>query len=248
MNKKIKFLILLLATAGFYGCGRIYHISQISSSSLEVKGEKIDSGLFRLIHPYREKMNEEMGEVIGVTLTDLTKAQPECNLGNFMADALMTAAKREYGIQPDAAFMNYGGIRLPLIKAGPVTTGRIYELFPFDNLLVLVTIKGEVFQTFLDHIASRGGWPVSGMHMQIRDKKAVNVMIDGKPIQPQKDYVIAIGDYTANGGDDAVMLKGLPQQNKGYLMRDAILSYLHNLQKEGKSLNAVIEKRVTHAE
>ena len=73
-------------------------------------------------------------------------------------------------------------------------------------------------------------------------------MIDGKPIQSQNDYVIAIGDYTANGGDDAVMLKGLPQQNKGYLMRDAILSYLHNLQKEGKRLNAVIEKRVTHAE
>ena len=248
MIRKRNLLFILLITSIISSCARFYHVSQVSFSSIEVKGQKIDSGLYRLMLPYKEKMDLQMGSVIGYTQHDLTKAQPECNLGNFMADALMAAAKREYGIHPDAAFMNYGGIRLPLIKAGPVTTGRIYELFPFDNLLVLVTIKGEVLQSFLDHIASRGGWPVSGLNMQIRDKKAINILIDGKPLQPQYDYVIALGDYTANGGDDAVMLKGLPQQNKGYLMRDAFLSYVNNLQKEGKNLNAIIENRVINAE
>ncbi len=201
-----------------------------------------------MILPYREKMTSTMEEVIGNAQVDLTKSQPECNLGNFMADALMEAAYREFGIRPHAAFMNYGGIRLPVIKAGPVTTGKIYELFPFDNILVLLTLKGDVLQSFLNHISAKGGWPVSGIRMEVKDKKAINVLIEGISLSADSTYVIAIGDYTANGGDDAVMLKGLPQQNKGYLMRDAFLSYLLRLKKEGKNLYAETEKRVTYAE
>ena len=201
-----------------------------------------------MLIPYRDNMNVTMEEVIGNVQVDLTKSQPECNLGNFMADAIMEASSYEYGIRPHAAFMNYGGIRLPVIKAGPVTTGKIYELFPFDNLLVLVALKGNVLQSFLNHISTKGGWPVSGIRMQIKDKKAINVLIGDTPLHNDSTYVIAIGDYTANGGDDAVMLKGLPQQNKGYLMRDAFLSYLLRLKKEGKNLYAETEKRVTNAE
>jgi 2',3'-cyclic-nucleotide 2'-phosphodiesterase (5'-nucleotidase family) len=232
----------------FFACSRVYQPVQINASSVQVKGESIDSGINRMILPYREKMTSTMEEVIGNAQVDLTKSQPECNLGNFMADALMEAAYREFGIRPHAAFMNYGGIRLPVIKAGPVTTGKIYELFPFDNILVLLTLKGDVLQSFLNHISAKGGWPVSGMRMEVKDKKAINVLIEGISLSADSTYVIALGDYTANGGDDAVMLKGLPQQNKGYLMRDAFLSYLLRLKKEGKNLYAETEKRVTYAE
>jgi 2',3'-cyclic-nucleotide 2'-phosphodiesterase (5'-nucleotidase family) len=248
MQVTLRLLLIFLLTGAMTSCNKVFHPAQINTASLQVKGDVIDSGLNRMLLPYREKMNNALGEVIGYAQTDLTKSQPECNLGNFMADALMEAATREYGIQPDVAFMNYGGIRLPVIKQGGITTGKIYELFPFDNLLVLVTLKGQVLQSFLDHISARGGWPVSGIKMQIRDKKAVNVFIGGKALHNDSTYVIALGDYTANGGDDAVMLKGMPQLNKGYLMRDAFLSYLHRLKMEGKNLSVVTEKRVTYAE
>ncbi len=189
-----------------------------------------------------------MEEVVGSTGNDLIKAQPEGSLGNFMADALLEAAYREYGIQPDAAFMNNGGIRLPVIKAGSITRGKIFELFPFDNLLVLVTIDGKTLQSFLDHIAGRGGWPVSGLTMRIKNKKAIDVMIGGKPLLSERSYTIAIGDYTANGGDDASMLKDLPRKNKGYLMRDAFLTYLLDRKQQGKSLFLETEKRVLYVE
>lgn len=209
---------------------------------------RVDSAVYKWMQPYRDSLEGTMGRYVVTLATDLEKQQPEGTLGNMMADALFEMARVKYGKQPDAAFMNNGGIRLQTVKSGRVTVGTIYELFPFDNILVLVTLPGTVLQQFLDHIASRGGWPVAGMTMRISKGKAVQVVIGGKPIDLQANYTIALGDYTANGGDDAVMLVGLPQQNNGYLMRDALIDFLKTKAQEGKPLVYVPEKRVQHVQ
>lgn len=205
---------------------------------------RTDSSVQNFLIPYRETMYQSMNVVIATLENDLEKKQPEGTLGNFMADAMYIMAEKKYGIKPDAAFMNIGGIRLPLLKAGQITRGKIYELFPFDNILLLVTLKGTVLQQFLDHISGRGGWPVAGMTMQIKDMKAVNVKLSGEPLDFGKEYIIAVGDYTANGGDDAFMLKGLPQTNNGYLMRDALIDYASML----KNIKVQSENRVSNVE
>lgn len=212
---------------------------------------RIDSSVQKFLEPYKDSMTVSMSTFLATLETDLDKRQPECTLGNFMADAVYTMAQKKYGITPDIAFINYGGIRLPSIKAGIITRGKIYELFPFDNILVLVKIKGNVLQQFLDHISNRGGWPVSGMTMQIQNqpgtptgKKAVHILIGGSKIDMDKEYTIALGDYTANGGDDAFMLKGLPQINNGYLMRDALIDYTALV----KKINIQLENRVSNVE
>jgi 2',3'-cyclic-nucleotide 2'-phosphodiesterase (5'-nucleotidase family) len=205
---------------------------------------RTDSSIQNFLQPYKDQMTESMSTVLATLTTDLEKKQPECTLGNFMADAMYLMAEKKYGIHPDAAFMNYGGIRLPYLKAGTITRGKIYELFPFDNILVLVKLKGNIFKQFLDHISARGGWPVAGMTMQIQNNKATNVKIGGAALDEEKEYIIAIGDYTANGGDDASMLKGLPQINNGYLMRDALIDYAVYL----KNIQVQLEKRVSYVE
>jgi hypothetical protein len=55
-------------------------------------------------------------------------------------------------------------------------------------------------------------------------------------------------DYVANGGDDCNMLRPIAQQNKGYILRDAIIEYLAAHTKQGKAITAQIENRVTNAE
>jgi 2',3'-cyclic-nucleotide 2'-phosphodiesterase (5'-nucleotidase family) len=84
--------------------------------------------------------------------------------------------------------------------------------------------------------------------MQIRDKKAVNVWIGAQLLDPAKTYTVINSDYVVNGGDNAVMLKNIPQQNIGYLMRDAIFDYIKILKAEGKNISVKEEKRVTHAQ
>ena len=72
----------------------------------------------------------------------MDKRQPEGLLGDFMADAMFTMAQKNYDTNIDAAFVNYGGIRISYVKAGDITKGKIFEMMPFDNIIVLQKIKG----------------------------------------------------------------------------------------------------------
>jgi len=185
---------------------------------------------------------------VAVSEMELEKKQPEGTLGNIMADAMLAMAEKKYDTHVDAAFINHGGIRLPSIPAGNITRGKIFELAPFDNVLILQKLSGKVVQEFLDHVAGRGGWPCAGISMQIKNKKAVNVVIGGVPIDTLAIYTIANNDYVANGGDDCVMLKTIPQINNGYLFRDAVIDYFTRFTTEGRKLSVKIENRVTNAE
>lgn len=207
-----------------------------------------DSLMLQLLQPYSDSVNSNMNEIIGRAEKTLVKKQPEGSLGNFMADAVYYAAKEKFSIPVDAAFINNGGVRLTQLAAGPVTRGKIFELMPFDNLLIIQQMKGDVLQQFLDLVAQKDGWPIAGMTMTIQNKKAINIQIGGKPLDKNKIYAIANSDYIANGGDDAIMLKNIPQQNKGYLIRDAIFNYIKLLNAQGKSISAKEENRVTNAQ
>jgi 2',3'-cyclic-nucleotide 2'-phosphodiesterase (5'-nucleotidase family) len=109
-------------------------------------------------------------------------------------------------------------------------------------------MKGSMLQQFFDHIANRGGWPIANATMQIKDKKAVNVLIGGKPLDPSAMYTTLNSDFVANGGDNADMLRSIPQQNIGYLMRDALFDYIARLKSQGKNITANEENRVTNAQ
>jgi 2',3'-cyclic-nucleotide 2'-phosphodiesterase (5'-nucleotidase family) len=178
----------------------------------------------------------------------LDKKQPEGTLGNVLADAMLAMAKDNYKTNVDLAIMNAGGIRLPSIAAGNITRGKIYELSPFDNVLVLLKVKGEVLQQLVDVAALKGGWPCAGISYQMKNKKAVNIVIGGTPLNVDATYTIALVDYIANGGDNCDMLRNIPQQNNGYLFRDAVIQYFSKMQQQGKQINGSLENRVTNAE
>lgn len=210
------------------------------------KQNKDDESILKMLAPYSDSINKTMNKVIGFSITGLTKKQPESELGNFMTDCMKEMAQQKFGKKVDAAFVNYGGIRSYLPK-GDITVGKIYELMPFDNLIVLQEVNGSVLKSFLAKVAERGGWPVSGMSYQIKEKHPKNILIDGKPIDDNAIYIIANTDYIAlQGGDDCSMLKGLPTVNIGYLFRDALIEYVQQVTKKGNPIESKIEGRVTY--
>ncbi len=241
------FLLLIIATG--ISCNTSYQ-----SQSLQYKGYRVTDSVQKdvtvqaLLQPYSDSVNKSMNDVVGYAPVTMDKGQPECTLGNFMADAFLVMAKEKYNTPIDAAFLNHGGIRLNQLPAGNVTRGKIFELMPFDNLLILQKLTGEQVQQFLDLTARAGGWPVAGITMQIKDKKAVNIMIGGKPLDPNATYTTVNSDFLANGGDNAEMLRPIPQITNGYLMRDAIFDYIKKLKASGQDITGKIEKRVTHAQ
>lgn len=201
-----------------------------------------------MLAPYRGEVSRRMNDTIGFASMTLDHKRPEGPLGNFFADALLVMAREKYQIRVDAAVINHGGLRLNQLPAGAVTRGKIFEVMPFDNLLILQNLRGDVLQQFLDLVAANGGWPVSGITMKIKNKKAINVQVNGKPLDPAATYVLANSNFLANGGDNADMLRNIPQIQNGYLMRDAFIDYIIRLRSEGKAISASIENRVIHAD
>jgi 2',3'-cyclic-nucleotide 2'-phosphodiesterase (5'-nucleotidase family) len=207
----------------------------------------VDTSLQNMLAPYAATVNSTMNKVIGFANTTLTKRMPDNELGNFMTDCFQKMGAEKFGKKVHIAFMNQGGIRADINK-GNITIGHIYELMPFDNLLVLQDVKGDVLEQLIQHNATDGGWPISaGSSYIIKDKKAIHIVVDGKPLDKSATYTVASSDYIANGGSNAIMLKAIPQQNKGYLLRDALIAYVEQITKTGKPLMAIQEKRITKA-
>lgn len=245
MRRIFSFIFLLFF--GISSCTSIQPITSLSFTDYRIAKEaKTDTALTGMLAPYRTSMDATMNKVIGFSNLQMNARQPESGLGNFMADGIRVMAEKKYGKKVDAGFINQGGIR-SYIPKGNITVGKIFELMPFDNLVVLQEVKGSVMQQFFDKMAADGGWPVSaGVEMEIREKKAINIKINGKPLDPAAVYVVANSDYVANGGSDCEMLRRIPQQNKGYLLRDALIEFVSDLTRQGKPLDYSIEKRVVN--
>lgn len=242
-NSPYSLLIIFFAVS----CGTSYQATTLSYEGYRIeKRAAVDSALVQMLQPYSATLDIAMNKVIGFSNNNLFAKQPESALGNFMADAMKLMAEKKFGKKVDAGFVNQGGIR-SYVPKGNITVGKIFELMPFDNLVVLQELKGTVLQQFLDKMAADGGWPVSvGLTMGIKDKKAIQVRIGGKPIDPEATYSIANSDYVANGGSDCEMLRRIPRQDRGYLLRDALIDYVTEFTKQGKPVDYTIENRVVY--
>jgi 2',3'-cyclic-nucleotide 2'-phosphodiesterase (5'-nucleotidase family) len=245
MRKLLLFAGLLFF---FIACSpRYYQPQTVQYGSLPVGKEKLtpDSSVVRGLLPYAAEINKTMNNVIGDCAVQLEKNQEHNTLGYFMADAYRQQAAKVFGQQPDIAIMNYGGIRINSLGPGPITIGKVYELMPFDNVLVLLWLSGSQLQNLMDHLASRGGVPLSGGSYTVKNKKAEKLRIGNEPVDPAKKYLLATSDYMANGGDDCAMLISIAQMNKGYLQRDAIIDFVKELNAKGEKVTAAAEYRVT---
>jgi 2',3'-cyclic-nucleotide 2'-phosphodiesterase (5'-nucleotidase family) len=207
-----------------------------------------DSSALQFIAPYRDSLNQSMNKIIGEVVVDLPKGKPESLMGNFFCDALREQAALYFYQAIDVCVMNYGGLRIPVVPAGKITVGKVYELMPFDNFLVLMKVKGSVLQQLLNHVAKEGGWPVSGTRMKIKDGSAVDVLINNAPLEDNKVYSLLVSDYMADGGDKLEMLKALPYENSGVFVRDALIGYIIQQDIAGKMIEAKTEGRIIYAE
>jgi 2',3'-cyclic-nucleotide 2'-phosphodiesterase (5'-nucleotidase family) len=248
-------LLLSFLPVLLIACYSSRNISGTSTSSKPLYKEyKIDSSykpeasVVKFIQPYSAEVYKQMSAVIGETETPLIRKSPEGTLGNFVTDAMLQRAIASYNKTIDASFANSGGLRVDNIAEGPITLGKMYELMPFDNVIVVLRLNGTQLLQLLDFVAAKDGWPVSGIKMQIKNGKSFNQTINGKPIDANTTYGIATTDYTANGNEGADFLKAFKQENNGYLLREALIDYVKDQTKQGKKIQATIQNRITNAE
>lgn len=220
--------------------------TQYKDGTMKIENTVVaDSTMFAEIKPYRDSMNMKMQVTLVQSDTVLYKAQPEGSLGNLLVDLLKDESDIYIGGSVDVAILNHGGVRLAQLAKGPVTIGKLYEIMPFENRLVFMKLKGSQMQTVFDALAAAGGWPISGARFVIDKGKATQAQIGGGPINPEKVYTLSISGYLADGGDNMSMLKGLPQTDSGFTLRDALINACTKRGLRGEKLHGHVDGRIS---
>lgn len=242
----MRHVFLFLLPFIFSSCGKNFHPQQAETGYYKISSAAgADSTLVKFIQPYRDSLEKDMREVVAVSTVAMEKGKPESLMGNFIADILLEQGRALNNGKGDICIVNYGGLRLPLLPAGNITKGMIFELMPFDNFLVVLQVKGAVVRQLCDHIAAQGGWPVAGIRFTILDGKASEILIQREPLKEESIYEIIISDYLADGGDNLLFLRSEKKINTGVFLRDAILEYLQKQSEAGKTIVSQADKRIT---
>lgn len=236
----ILYLFLLVS------CHPVFRSVAVEYSNYNVQQkEKYNSLMSALILPYSDSINKSMNDVVGINETLLVKSVKKNTLGFFMTDAYLYMAKQKFNAEIDAAFMNQGGIRLNELAAGKITKGTLFELMPFDNLLLLQKVSGKILKQYIDSNAYSGAVVQSGLTMTVRNRKAENIKVGNRLLDENADYVIANSDYVISSSE---ALKNIPVQNIGYLQRDAIIEYVLMLTQKGRKIVVENTNRVDYAD
>lgn len=204
------------------------------------------------ILPYRTKLMHDMDEVLCVSENPLFGGRPESPLTNFCADLILQESdsiclKRYPDIKISVSMVNRGGLRVPIPK-GEVKVQNMFELMPFENEIVFLKMTGTEMRRFIDHMALRGGEGVSGMRFGIKEDKAINPEIQGKPLDDSKSYWLVTSDYIANGGDGSEILKAVKERiATGVKFRDMFIDHLRKMGRKGLKIVAKTDGRIYDA-
>lgn len=249
--------LLLSATLVFTACHHHADVTglDVGYAEMNKNAEQYDSATDNIIRPYKDSLDKLMNVIVGKTDTAMPKERdkPETLLGNFMADLCLLEINNPPGgvaqlsaasYHADICLFNTGGLRSSLPK-GNITRGNIFELMPFDNQLVIVTLSGKKTWELIKYVSMTGGQPMAGMKLGIHpDKTPAAVLINGQSFDSTKTYNILTSDYLSNGGDKMDFFKDpVKTETTGILIRDAILDYCIAETKKGNMLSSKLDGR-----
>ncbi|MDQ0247052.1 5'-nucleotidase [Bacillus fengqiuensis] len=205
-------------------------------------GIEPDAEVKEMLEKYEAEVAPIINQVIGTAKTTLTAGQNatgESALGNFIADAQRDAMKTDF------AFMNPGGIRAD-IEQGEVTWGELYNVQPFNNDLVKMTLTGQQVVDLLNQQWQNGQTrmlQVSGLTYTWSNNKVVGVYLpDGTPINPAAEYTVAANSFLAGGGDGFTVFNQGKNREVGPVDLDALVNYV---KEQSQPFTAKIEGRIT---
>ena len=217
-------------------CTTLYELDNKQNNIISVSATP-DSLITSIIEPYKIGIDSVMNEVLCVSEIEMTKGRSESLLGNFVTDLCLD----QYSDLSDICIMNNGGLRSTLPK-GKITKGKIYELMPFDNELVILELNEKDFNGLLNYIVSRGGEPFSGMSIQTNDQNQLLGYKINNPINFNHGDKIRVitSDYLANVGDKMWFFKDKTQIKIEIKLRDSIIDYC----KKNKTITSEIDGRL----
>lgn len=197
-----------------------------------------DAAAKAALQEFASVVDERKGEVIGTTTDDLCLERIPGQGRSKVCDASATAghgsdittvvafAFREMSKTGEIAIQNGGGVRID-VPAGPITIGTAYELLPFSNTLVELTMTGaeihSVLEDALDYAllpdGSTGAYPyAAGLRWNVNLSAAMGSRLtdiqykgptdnDWAALDLDRSYKVITNDYIGAGRDGYATFK-----------------------------------------
>lgn len=208
---------------------------------------------------YAQPVMALMAQVIAEAKVDLVGERAivrrrESNLGNLIADGMLWKT-RNAGTR--IALQNGGGIRASILK-GPITVGKVYEVLPFGNTLVVMDLKGREILEALENGVSQ--WEqTAGRFLQVAGlryafdlsrpagSRVVRVEVkegEGyRPLDLEATYRVVTNNFIAAGGDGFTVLKNAQgyRVDTGFADAESFMDYLKELKEVAPQVEGRIE-------
>lgn len=184
---------------------RVAHVTLTlqGDSIIDKQSEYIDVTAFESRNALVEQMvrhfsdNPAFRRVLAQAETPFTMRE---ELGCMVCDAYMATCQADIGVE------NSGGVRIDSHPAGDFTVLDVFEMSPFDNHAVVVTLTGhELLHMLLTYCHGRlWSFPfVGGMRCRVtadpsnprRIKEAQLLTLDGQPLDMDRTYRVATNSY-----------------------------------------------------
>jgi 5'-nucleotidase/UDP-sugar diphosphatase len=200
-------------------------------------GIEEDPVLLTLLQPFVDEVDARLSEIVGhanETLPDDEVRFQETHLGNMIADSMLWFTKN---MDVDFAVQNGGGIRADLPE-GPIAIKQLHEILPFNDSVVVVTLKGSDVQLLFDHMGAispgTGAFPQVSEGVRFSINRATgeseDILINGKAIDTGGTYRIVTNSYLAAGGDGyRVFLKAVEKYDTGAAQTDVLAKYIRHI-------------------
>ena len=216
------------------------------------EGEEIkpDLRVREAMVPYFKKADLRRSEVLGTAARDFDM-HPSGE--SEMGDVWVRAFRWKFP-KARVVYLNGGGFRRRFYK-GPLTYGDLFEVHPFDNFAVELTINGRQLkdlmrvgvsgaQTMPSIFGVKATYHSSpspsyrrdvngdGKFDTWEDDRLVSLVWEsnGQPVKDDEEFLIATNDYLVSGGDNLQHVFGsVPMSKRNYLdivQRDIAAEYL----------------------
>lgn len=146
----------------------------------------------------------------------------ESTLGNLIATSVREGLEERLGTPMDIGVMNAGGIRADLVPDadGWVTKSQMFTVQPFGNTIDHTTMTGAQFKLLLEQQwqpDGSEGQPPSRPLLKLglsdnvtytfdasrpTGERILAVTVDGEPLDPARQYVVAANEFLTAGGDN----------------------------------------------
>jgi 2',3'-cyclic-nucleotide 2'-phosphodiesterase (5'-nucleotidase family) len=239
MKKIALLLVIVSALSACYQSGNV--TSKVSKIHLVDSTYDLiqDTQYLAYIAPIKAELENQLNKAIGYAPQPLGVYQPECPMLNWATDALWAMAKKYYPGNVDIAVVNIGGMRCNWGQ-GDITLRHVFELMPFDNELVVLTLTGQDILDLCDVFAITGGEGAAGMKIVVEKGIVTCAQIAGKDVIPTAYYTVATSDYLSQGNDRMLPLKNSVEKWKSdRKIRDLYIEYIQ----ETKVVKAQVDGR-----